>query len=46
MDGGKDGVPDLYEVLAAGVAEDAEGCVGVEGGEDIADELVTLNDGA
>ena len=45
MDGGEDGVPDLDEVAAAGVREDAEPGAGGVGGEDVADELVAL-DGA
>lgn len=40
MDGGEDFVPGLDEVVAAGVAEEAEGGVGCVGGEDVADELV------
>ena len=41
-DGGEDGVPDLDEVVAAGVGEDAEGGAGGVGGEDVADELVAV----
>ena len=40
VDCGENGVPGLDEVVASGVAEDAEGCVGAVGGEDIADELI------
>jgi hypothetical protein len=40
VDGGEDGVPGLDEVATARVAEDAEGRVGGESGEDVADELV------
>jgi len=39
-DRGEDGVPDLDEVVAAGVGEDAEGGSGGVRGEDVADELV------
>ena len=46
MDCGENGVPGFDEVVAAGVAEDAEGGVGGVGGEDVADELVTVDDGA
>ena len=46
MDGGEDGVPGLDEVVTAGVAEDAEGCVGGVGGEDVADELIAVDEGA
>ena len=46
MDCGEDRVPGLDEVVAAGVAEDAEGCVGGVGGEDVADELVAVDKGA
>ena len=46
VDGGEDGVPGFDEVVAAGVAEDAEGCFGGVGGEDVADELVGVDDGA
>lgn len=46
MDSGENGVPGFDEVVAASVAEDAEGCVGREGGEDVADELVALDDSA
>ena len=40
VDGCEDGIPDLDEVVAAGVAEDAEPSFGGVGGEDVADELV------
>ena len=43
VDGGEGRVPGFDEVVAAGVAEDAEGGVGGEGGEDVADELVASN---
>ena len=49
VDGGEDRVPGFDEVVAAGVGEDAEGCVGGEGGEggeDVADELVAVDHGA
>ena len=46
MDGGEDGVPDFDEVVAAGVAEDAEGGVGGVGGQDVADELIALDEGS
>ena len=46
VDGGEDGVPGFDEVVTAGVAEDAEGCFGGVGGEDVADELVAVDDGA
>ena len=45
MDGGEDGVPDFDEIAAACVTEDAEPGVGGIGGEHVADELVTLDDG-
>ena len=44
VDGGEYGVPSFDEIAATGVAEEAEAGVGGEGGEDVADELVTLND--
>jgi len=44
MDSGEDCVPGFDEVVTAGIAEDTEGCVGGEGGEDVADELVALDD--
>jgi len=46
VDGGEDGVPGFDEVVAASIAEDAEGCVGGVGGEDVADELVAVDEGA
>jgi len=45
VDGRKHGIPDFDEIVAAGVAEDAEGCVGGVGGEDVADELIALDAG-
>jgi hypothetical protein len=39
----QDGVPGFDEIVTAGVGEDAEGCFGGVGGEDVADELVALN---
>src|SRR3979411_2456038 len=44
MDCRQDRVPDFNEVAASGVAEDAEGGIGCVGGEDVADELVALDD--
>ena len=46
MYGGENGVPGLDEVVTAGVAEDAEGCFGGVGSEDVAYELVGVDDGA
>ena len=39
-------VPGFDEVVAAGVGDDAEGCVGCVGGEDVADELVAFDQSA
>ena len=43
MDCGEDGVPDLDEVLAAAIGEDAEGCVSGVCGQHVADELVAVD---
>ena len=44
MDGGQDGVPDFDEVVAAGIAQDAEGCVGGIGSKDVANKLVAVDE--
>ena len=43
MNCGEDGVPGFDEIVTAGVGEDAEGCFGGVGGEDVADELVAVD---
>ena len=45
MNCGEDGVPGFDEIVTAGVGEDAEGCFGGVGGEDVADELVAVDCG-
>src|ERR1700734_100334 len=42
--GGEDCVPGFDEVVTASVGEDAEGCVGSVGREDVADELIAFDD--
>jgi hypothetical protein len=43
VDRGENRIPDFDEILAACVAEDAEGCVSGEGSQDVADELVAVD---
>jgi hypothetical protein len=39
----QDRIPDFDQVVAAGVAQDAKGGIGSEGGKDVADELVAID---